>query len=101
MIYRRKTYKILPERLNEFNQFFHTYLYPNQKSHGVKLIGRWVNENKDEITALWEYQDRRQYEEIENRIKKTELHLKAKQRRKELGELYLESKQDFLTSTIF
>ncbi|WP_245208743.1 hypothetical protein [Gottfriedia endophytica] len=52
MIYRRKTYKIKPEKLNEFNDFFHTYLYPKQITHGAKLVGRWVNEAKDEILAI-------------------------------------------------
>ncbi|MFD1039080.1 hypothetical protein ACFQ3N_11870 [Virgibacillus byunsanensis] len=46
MVYRRRLYIIKPEKLDEFNDFFHTYLYPNQIKHGSKLIGRWVNEIK-------------------------------------------------------
>ncbi|MEQ6389343.1 NIPSNAP family protein [Bacillaceae bacterium S4-13-58] len=99
MIYRRKTYRIIPEKLEVFNEFFHTFLYPNQMKHGAKLIGRWVNENKTEITAIWEYESMEQYESIEKQIRSSELHQKAKERRKELGELFLESSQDFLTST--
>ncbi|MFP3472453.1 NIPSNAP family protein, partial [Micrococcus sp. SIMBA_144] len=56
MIYRRKTYTIQPEKLDEFNEFFHTYLYPNQLKHGAKLVGRWVNETQNEITATWQYE---------------------------------------------
>ncbi|QQZ09844.1 NIPSNAP family protein [Heyndrickxia vini] len=100
MIYRRKTYKIKPEKLNDFNQFFHRYLYPNQLNHGAKLIGRWVNEAEDEITAIWEYESKEQYEAIEQGIRGSELHEKAQQRRRELGNLYIESRQDFLTSTL-
>jgi 8-oxo-dGTP diphosphatase len=99
MIYRRKTYKIKPEKLNEFNDFFHSYLYPNQIKHGAKLIGRWVTDSKDEITAIWEYKSIEQYEKIEEQIRNSELHEKAKKRRLQLGDLYIESKQDFLTST--
>ncbi len=99
MIYRRKTYAIRPEKLDEFNEFFHTYLYPNQLKHGAKLIGRWVNESHDEITATWQYDSLEQYEEIESKIRKSDLHMKAKERRDELGDLYLESSQEFLTST--
>jgi 8-oxo-dGTP diphosphatase len=101
MIYRRKTYKIRPEKLDDFNDFFHTYLYPNQLKHGAKLVGRWVTENKDEIVAIWEYSSMEHYENIESNIKKSELHKKAKEKRSELGELYIESKQDFLSSTAF
>jgi 8-oxo-dGTP diphosphatase len=99
MIYRRKTYKIKPERLNDFNNFFHSYLYPNQIKNGAKLIGRWVNDNKTEILAIWEYRSIEHYESIESLIKSSELHKKGKEKLKELGELHLESDQDFLSST--
>ncbi|WP_327607665.1 NIPSNAP family protein [Virgibacillus tibetensis] len=99
MIYRKKFYKINPEKLDAFNNFFHTYLYPNQIKHGSKLIGRWVNELQDEITTLWEYKSMEQYEAIEHKIRNSDLHREAQVRRKELGNLYIESHQEFLTST--
>ena len=101
MIYRRKTYKIEPDKLNDFNNFFHSYLYPNQINQGAKLIGRWVNENKDEILAIWEYKSIEHYEGIENEIRNSDLHKKAQEKRKELGEFYIESNQDFLYSTAY
>lgn len=67
--------------------------------HGAKLIGRWVNEKQDEITAIWEYESFDHYEKIGKQIRTSNLHQKAQARRKELGKLYLESIQDFLTST--
>ncbi|ALC90652.1 NUDIX hydrolase [Bacillus sp. FJAT-18017] len=99
MIYRRKTYKIQPEKLNDFNEFFHSYLYPNQIKYGAKLIGRWVNDKQTEILAIWEYKSIEQYESIESLIRNSELHKNAKEKIKELGELYMEDNQDFLTST--
>ncbi|TMW72805.1 NUDIX domain-containing protein [Alteribacter natronophilus] len=99
MIYRRKTYKIKPEKLTDFNDFFHTYLYPNQIKHGAKLTGRWVNEGKDEISAIWEYRSTEHYESIEKQIRNSDLHKKAEEKREESGELYIEAKQDFLSST--
>jgi 8-oxo-dGTP diphosphatase len=99
MIFRRKTYKIKPERLEDFNEFFHTYLYPNQIQHGAKLVGRYVNESKTEIMALWEYESMEQYESIEAKIRDSELHLRAKASRQELGILYLESHQEFFSPT--
>lgn len=99
MLYRRKTYRIRPEKLDAFTDFFHTYLYPNQVRHGAKLVGRWVSDAQDEIVAIWEYENMEQYEQIEQMIRKSELHQLAKEKQQEIGELYLESKQDFLTST--
>jgi 8-oxo-dGTP diphosphatase len=99
MIFRRKTYKIKPEKLEEFNDFFHAYLYPNQMKYGAKLVGRYVNEDKTEIMALWEYESMELYESIEAKIRASELHQRAKERRKELGELFLESQQEFFSPT--
>lgn len=99
MIYRRKTYQIKPEKLDDFNHFFHSYLYPNQMKHGAKLVGRWINDDKDEIVAIWEYRSMDHYESIESKIENSELHKKAKEKREDLGELYIESKEDFLSST--
>ncbi|MFS1514309.1 NUDIX domain-containing protein [Chengkuizengella sp. SCS-71B] len=101
MIFRRKTYKIKPELLAIFNDFFHTYLYSNQMNHGAKLVGRWVNETEDEVVAIWEYRNMAHYESIEEKIRNSELHQKARKRRQELGDIYIESKQDFLTSTAY
>lgn len=99
MIVRRKTYKINQERLEAFNDFFHHYLYPNQIKHGAKLLGRYVNDSQTEIMALWEYESIEQYELIEEKIRNSELHQKAKARRQELGNLYIESFQEFFTPT--
>jgi 8-oxo-dGTP diphosphatase len=99
MFYRKKSYKVLPEKVQVFNKFFHTLLYPNQLKHGAKLVGRWVNESQDEITAIWEYESMKQYRHIEEKIRETELHKLAQQKRKELGELFIESHQEFLTPT--
>ncbi|CAM3529160.1 MULTISPECIES: NUDIX hydrolase [Brevibacillus] len=99
MFYRRKTYKVNPTMIDDFHDFFHTYLYPNQIQHGAKLVGRWTNEARDEVLAIWEYPSKELYESIESMIRKSELHRKAQEIRKARGDLYLESKQDFLEST--
>lgn len=96
MIYRRKAYKIQPENLEKFNEFFLHYLLPNQLKHGAKLIGRWVSEDQSEIEAIWEYESKAAYDRIEEQVRNDDLHLQAQERRQELGELYTESKQDFM-----
>ncbi|WP_078380427.1 NUDIX domain-containing protein [Sutcliffiella halmapala] len=99
MIFRRKTYRVNPEKLEVFTDFFHQYLYPNQIKHGAKLVGRWVTEQKDEVVAIWQYEDREHYESIEHAIRNSELHKLAQAKRKELGELFFESQEDFLNAT--
>jgi len=99
MIYRRKTYKLKPESIQAFNDFFHSYLYPNQIEHGAKLIGRWANYDIGEVLAIWAYESMEHYESIEKQICATDLHQQAKQKKQELGNIIIESHQDFLTST--
>jgi 8-oxo-dGTP diphosphatase len=99
MIYRRKQYKIKPEKYHEFNEFFHIFLLPNQSKHGATLVGRWVSENKEEVTAIWQYQNYDSYQKIEEKVKSDEFHRLAQEHRQKIKEIILESKQDFLTST--
>lgn len=99
MIYRRKTYKIDPEQYERFNRFFHEYLYPNQMKHGATLVGRWVTEAKDEITAIWEYENMEAYENIEQLVRADEMHKKAQEQWRQMEPLFYESKQDFLDPT--
>ncbi|UAL53574.1 NUDIX hydrolase [Bacillus sp. CMF21] len=96
MIYRRKTYKILPEKAKLFNQFFHDFLLPNQLKNGARLTGRWINETKDEIVAIWEYDSYEEYIKIEERVKKDKMHKLAAEKLKTFGTLFTSSEQDFL-----
>jgi 8-oxo-dGTP diphosphatase len=92
----RKTYRIKSERLSVINQFFHTNVYPIYIKNGAKLIGRWVNDTKEEILVIWEYSSMDHFERIESLIKHNE---QCQMAMKELGEFYIESNQDFLSST--
>ncbi|MFT9597811.1 NIPSNAP family protein, partial [Mesobacillus sp.] len=77
MIFKRKTYRIKPEKLIEINNFFHTNVYPVYIKNGAKLIGRWVNETKDEILVIWEYRSTEHYERIESLINNSEQYQSA------------------------
>lgn len=96
MIIKRKTYRIKDEKLNEINHFFHTCVFPSHVKNGAKLIGRWVNDNKDEILVIWEYSSQDHFERIESLLKNSEQYQIGM---KELDEFYIESDQDFLSST--
>ncbi|MFS0783038.1 NUDIX hydrolase [Bacillus sp. 1P06AnD] len=100
MFYRRKTYKVLPHNVERFNAFFHQNLLPNQLGHGAVLIGRWVNEEKTEIMAMWEYKDKGQYEWIEAQIGSSDAHITAQEERRRNAEpLFEGSSEEFWTST--
>jgi 8-oxo-dGTP diphosphatase len=96
MIFKRKTYKIKPDKLNEINHFFHTNVYPVHVKNGAKLIGRWMNETEDEIIVIWEYSSMDHFERIENILQNSEQY---KAGIKELGEFCQEKDKDFLSST--
>ncbi|MBA2870295.1 ADP-ribose pyrophosphatase YjhB (NUDIX family) [Anoxybacillus calidus] len=99
MIYKRKTYRVLPEKVSEFTTFFDEYLLPNQLKNGAKLIGRWITETKDEIIELWEYPSYEEYLKIEERVRNDEMYQQAQSQLQKLGNLYLDNRQDFLEST--
>ncbi len=99
MIFRRKVYKVRPEQVEPFTRFFEEYLLPNQLKHGAEIVGRWVSEDRSEIIALWRYRSRADYERIEGLVRQDEMHRRAQERRRELGDLFLESSQDFLEPT--
>ncbi|MGE6491869.1 NUDIX domain-containing protein [Exiguobacterium sp. NPDC077395] len=100
MFHRRKTYTIRPERLQEFTDFFHTYIYPIQASHGARLVGRWVTEDKSEVMALWEYRDREHYEQVERDYRGSTLRRDAMKQRARLGkDLYIKSSEEFMMPT--
>jgi ADP-ribose pyrophosphatase YjhB (NUDIX family) len=99
MIYRRETYRIQPEMLEDFNEFFHQYRLPNQLKHGAKLIGRWTTEARDEVVEIWEYPNEHEYIKIEERVKKDRLYEKARMHQQKKGSLYVDKRQDFLQST--
>ncbi|MBT2636836.1 NUDIX hydrolase [Bacillus sp. ISL-39] len=96
MIFMRNTYSIQPERLNEMNHFFHSYVYPIHIKNGAKLIGRWVNDTKEEILVIWEYSSMELYERINSLIENSEEYQSAME---ELGEIQIEAEKDFLSST--
>jgi 8-oxo-dGTP diphosphatase len=99
MLFRRKSYTINPDMFDTFNHFFHTYLLPNQLTHGASLVGRWVNESKTEIMAMWAYRDRTDFERVDAAIRESELHQTAQNYRQTLPSLFETSSEDFMEST--
>ncbi|MFI8686996.1 NIPSNAP family protein [Rossellomorea sp. NPDC077527] len=99
MVYRVRTYEIIPNVVPQFNHFFHEYLLPNQLLHGAELIGRWVNEKRTKITAIWKYESMEHYKQIEECIKRTSLHQLAQTHRSTIEPLYISTNEEYWSMT--
>jgi hypothetical protein len=99
VIYRRRLYRVDPARADAFTRFFEEHLMPLQMEHGAELIGRWISEDRTQIMALWRYRDRAEYEAIERRIEADPASPGVKAIRRTLEPLFVETSQDFWTST--
>ncbi len=99
MVYRTRTYEIIPSVLPKFNHLFHEYLLPNQRRHGAELIGRWVNAECTKITAIWKYESIEHFKQIEESIKKTSLHQKAQSHRRTIGPLFISTNEEYWSMT--
>ncbi|MBO9128103.1 NIPSNAP family protein [Bacillus sp. 165] len=95
MIYRRRTYSVVTEKVHLFHEFFHTYLLPNQLKNGAKLVGRWTNE----VTALWQYDSMEAYKRIEEAVRRDALHQLAQQNRHRIEGCIVSKQEDFLHFT--
>ncbi|MFC4077682.1 NIPSNAP family protein [Salinithrix halophila] len=68
MLFRKRVYKIPPEMADDFNHYFNRFVHPVQMKYGAKLVGRWTNEGKTEVTAIWQYAGLSHYEEIQKHV---------------------------------
>ena len=101
MIFRLRQYKVAPEKIDVFNTFFCERLLPVQKRYGACLIGRWQTENGNRVAALWVYDSIEQYESIQAKVRIDPDSIEAQKfRRAELKSIIIETKQEFMVSTI-
>jgi 8-oxo-dGTP diphosphatase len=100
VIYRRRTYRVEPERADAFHRFFNEHLLPVQLRYGARLVGRWITEDRTEIVAIWAYQDKAEYEEIERQVGADPDSARAREVRRTLEPLFVETRQDFLVNTV-
>ncbi|WP_078059899.1 NUDIX hydrolase [Gracilibacillus timonensis] len=99
MIYRKRTYKINADKYESFNNYFHSYLLPNQMKNGAKLAGRWTNIEKNKVEAMWEYKDMDDYYAIQQKVKDDPLFQLAQKNKHSIDQVILEKKEEFLHST--
>ncbi|WDQ35076.1 NIPSNAP family protein [Paenibacillus marchantiae] len=75
MFYRRKYYVVNNDFVEVFNKHFIENNLPNQLKYGARLVGRWMaphSETTTEVFAIWEYDSKEQYEEIELNVRNPE-----------------------------
>ncbi|MDK8180536.1 NUDIX hydrolase [Paenibacillus sp. UMB4589-SE434] len=99
MIYRRQTYKLYPEHVDAYNDFFHSLVLTSLTQYGVKLVGRWKTEEQHEIMEVWAYRDREHYENVEKKIQEEEGQYGLQQHLLNRGDMLSDTRQDWLTST--
>jgi hypothetical protein len=58
MLFRHRTYRTVPEKADEFAQFFAERLLPVHRRHGARLVGRWRNDDGTQVVVVWAYRDR-------------------------------------------
>jgi hypothetical protein len=58
MLFRHRTYRTVPEKADEFAAFFEQRLLPVHLRHGARLVGRWQDDDRTTVVALWAYRDR-------------------------------------------
>ncbi|WP_414042384.1 NUDIX hydrolase [Macrococcus animalis] len=63
--------KIIPDGYDSTNRYFHKHVLNNYLELGVRLIGRWVNNDKTVITEIWGYLDEQHYRDFFELRKKT------------------------------
>ena len=82
-----------------FNTFFEQHLLPVQVRHGARLVGRWQTED-DRIVAVWEYDRRERYEQIQATVRGDPDSAKAQEVLKTLPVLYRTMQETFMKSTV-
>jgi hypothetical protein len=99
MIYRMRIYDGVQANVSVFDAFFEQHLLPVQVRHGARLVGRWQTED-DRIVAIWEYDSRERYEQIQLAIRADPDAARAQEIRRTLPVLYRTMRETFMQSTV-
>jgi hypothetical protein len=98
MLYRMRVYRAVPASLPAFRQFFQERLLPVQLRYGARLIGRWETDD-DRVVAIWEYDDRGSYEQIQAAVSRDPDSQRAQEYlRAHLPDLFTSMEELFMTS---
>lgn len=94
-------YRVAPGKLEAFNAFFLTRLFPVQRRYGATLVGRWESDDGEVIVALWAYKSLDAYHAIQNRVRSDPDSAAAQAyRREHLDPLFTETEEWMMTTTV-
>ncbi len=99
MIYRMRTYTIIPARLEAFNALFHQEIEPIFVRFGTRTVGRWQNLERSRVVAIFEYDDLEHYQRSDAAVRRDPEYLAAMARTSVNGALYSAYEDALMTST--
>ena len=101
MTFRIRRYEVVPGKTEAFNDFFLTRLFPVQKRHGARLVGRFQTDDGLQIVAVWVYQSFEHYKEVQGLVAEDADSIAAQEyRRQVLEPLFTATAESFTTSTV-
>lgn len=98
MFYTQEIYRVIPDKMNTYEQTYRDYLIPAKIKNGAKLVGWWQRMNEYELMAIWEFSDYQEYMKIEELVKNDVMYQDAQNQARHLGLFYHSHETRFLTS---
>ena len=99
MIYRMRTYTIIPARLEAFNALFHGQLEPIFGRYGTRTVGRWQDLERSRVVAIFEYDDLEHYRRSDAAVRSDPDYLAAMARANADGGFYTTFEDVLMSST--
>ena len=99
MMFRMRTYTVIPSRLEAFNVLFHTQLEPIFARYGTRTVGRWQDLERSRVVAIFEYEDLAHYQRSDAAVRSDPEYLAVMARATADGPFYSVFEDVLMTST--
>jgi 8-oxo-dGTP diphosphatase len=99
LIYRMRTYTIIPARLEAFNALFHQELEPIFVRFGTRTVGRWQDLERSQVVAIFEYDSLEHYQRSDAAVRSDPEYLAVMARASVDGAFYSAFEDVLMTST--
>jgi hypothetical protein len=99
MIYRMRTYTIIPARIEAFNALFHTQLELIFVRYGTRTVGRWQDLEHSRVVVIFEYDNLEHYQRSDAAVRSDPEYLAVMARATADGAFYSAFEDVLMTST--
>jgi 8-oxo-dGTP diphosphatase len=99
LIYRMRTYTIIPARLEAFNALFHRELEPIFVRYGTRTVGRWQDLERSRVVAIFEYDSLEHYQRSDAAVRSDPEYVAVMTRAIADGAFYSAFEDVLMTST--